>query len=41
MEGRGPDAQEYTDGILHGCEVKVQDQKLVVGIGIVKHHGFA
>ena len=32
--------QEFPDGILKGCEVKVRGQELVVSKGIVKYGGF-
>lgn len=31
---------EYSDGILRGCELKVEENKLLLGQGIVKYKGF-
>ena len=32
--------EDYTDGIIKGCEVRVEGQKLVVGRGIMKYRNF-
>ena len=34
------DYEEYADGILRGCEVRVEGNRIVVGPGIIKYNGF-
>lgn len=34
------DYEEYTDGMLRGCEVRVDGKRIVVGPGIIKYGGF-
>jgi len=34
------DYEEYADGMLRGCEVRVDGKRIVVGPGIIKYGGF-
>lgn len=34
------DYEEYADGMLRGCEVRVDGKQIVVGSGIIKYGGF-
>ena len=34
------DYEEYADGILRGCEVRVEGNRIVIGPGIIRYNGF-